>query len=104
MLRRKVAMLLGEPFERDLGFAARARRLLDGPKPFPVLGSHGAVELRPVRAQLAPQPSDGDAEIMKCLAVEAIVQPPLRGTRRSEAFEGQASRGLFVAPKKEIVG
>jgi len=104
MFGREVSMLLLKPFERHFGFAACARRLLDGTKPFPVLRSHRGLELRPVRAELAPQPSNRDPEIMERLTVEAIVQPALCGARRCEALEGEPSRGLLVAPKQEIVG
>lgn len=97
-------MLLCKPFEPYFGFAARARRLLDGTKPFPVLGSHGRIELRPIRAQLTPQSSDGNPKVMERLRVEAIIEPALGGTRGRKAFEREASRGLLVAPKKEIVG
>jgi hypothetical protein len=104
MLGREVAVLLPEPLEPYFGFAARARRSLDGTQPFPVFRSHGGLELRPVRAELAPQSSDGDPEVMERFAVDAIVQPALRGTCCRQALERQASRGLLVAPKKEIVG
>jgi hypothetical protein len=60
--------------------------------------------LRPVRAELAPQSSDGDPEIMERLAVDPIVQTALRSTRCRQTLERQASRGLLVASKKEIVG
>jgi hypothetical protein len=92
MFVREVAMLLREPFEPDFGFAAGTRRLLDGTKPFPVLRSHRGLELWPVRAELAPQSSDRDPEIMERLTVEAIVQPALGGTRRRQALEGEPSR------------
>ena len=104
MLGREVAVLLREPFEPYFGLTARARRLLDGTKPFAVFRPHGGLELRPVRAELAPQPSDGNPKIMERLTVEAIVQPAFRGTRCGQAFEGQASRGLLVAPEEEVVG
>lgn len=96
-------MLLGEPFERDFGFAASAGRLLDGTEPFSVFGSHGGLELRPVRAELASQSSDRDPEIVERFTVEAIVQPSLRRPRRRQALEGEPSRGLLIAPKKEVV-
>jgi len=104
MFGGEVTMLLREPIERHLGFAACACRLLDGTKPFPVLRSHRGLELRPVRAELAPQPSNRNPEIMERLTVEAIVQPALCATRRREALEGEPARGLLVAPKQEIVG
>jgi hypothetical protein len=37
MLWREVGMMLGEPFERDFGFAASASRLLDGAESLSVL-------------------------------------------------------------------
>jgi hypothetical protein len=37
MLWPEVGMLLREPFERDFGFTASARRLLDGAEPLSVL-------------------------------------------------------------------
>ena len=73
MLRCEVAVLLREPLERYFGFAASARRLLDGTKPFSVLRAHRGFELRPVRSQLAPQSSDCDPKIVERLTVEAIV-------------------------------
>ncbi len=88
MFGREVSMLLREPFERHFGFAASSRGLLDGTKSFPVLRSHRGLELRPVRAELAPEPSNRDPEIMERLTVEAIVQPALGGTRRRQALEG----------------
>jgi hypothetical protein len=73
MLRCEVAVLLREPLERYFGFAASARRLLDGTKPFSVFRAHRGLELRPVRSQLAPQSSDCDPKIVERLTVESIV-------------------------------
>ena len=38
------------------------------------------------------------------LWVTHIVEPAFRGSRRRQALEGESSRGLLVASKKEIIG
>ena len=103
MLGRQVRMLLGEPLERDLGFAASTGRLLKGAKPLSVLRAHGIVELRPIGAQQAAEPSNGHPEIMQRLAVEAIVEPTFCRPRRRQALERQPPRSFLVAAKQEVV-
>ena len=96
-------MLLRQPLERDFGFAAAAGRLLDGTKPSAVLCPHGLFELRPVRTQQAAEPPNTNPEVVKCLPVEAVIEPPLCGPCGSQALERQTPRGFLVAAKQEVV-
>jgi len=61
--------------------------LLDGPKPLSVLRAYGCFELGSVRAQLAPEPPDGDPKIVQRLAVETIVESALGLAGCREALE-----------------
>ena len=103
MLGSQARMLLREPLERHFGLPASPGRVLDGAESLSVLCAHGVFELRPVRSQQAAEPPDRNPEIVECLAVETIVEPPLCSPSGRQALERQPSRGLLVAPREEIV-
>lgn len=97
VLRRKGAMLLLEPLQGHLGLATGACRALDRPKPPAVLGTNGLGKLDLVRTKHASKASNPDTKIMKCLAVETVVEPALGGAGGSERLQREPSRSLFAA-------
>ncbi len=104
MLGPQGRLLLGEPSQRDLGFAASTGRALNSSEVLSVLRTNGALELGSVGPEHAAQSSDRDPEIMERFAIETIVQPSLCSYGRAQAFEREAACGFLFASPQEVVG
>ena len=104
MLRCQIALLLGQPLERDLGFPASTGGTLNGAKALAVFFADGALELRAVGAKHAAKPSNGDPEIMKRLGIGSIVETAFGGARCAQPIQRQSAGGFFVASQKQVVG
>jgi len=77
MLGLQGLLLLGEPSERDLSFAASTGGALDLFQILSILRTNRAIELGSVGPEHAAQSANGDPEIMERFAIETVAQPML---------------------------